>query len=221
MMVKTADRTKRERRLERADAKAAARRRLDRRKRLGWMLGVVAIGCAIAIGVVAFLGGSGDPGVGPSDRVAVVAAGPARSEPLARGDSVPEFSAPGLHGGTVSWEVFSNQPTLLAVWAPWCPHCQVELPILDRVMRDHPEVGFVTLVTAVGDRPGPTPEAYMADHGLSFPVAVDDDQGTIARALGVPGFPMLYFVASDGTVRFAASGEVDEATLVAAISRLS
>jgi hypothetical protein len=61
----------------------------------------------------------------------------------------------------------------------------------------------------------------MADHGLSFPVAVDDDQGTIARALGVPGFPMLYFVASDGTVRFTASGEVDEATLVDAISRLS
>jgi hypothetical protein len=32
---------------------------------------------------------------------------------------------------------------------------------------------------------------------------------------------MLYFVASDGTVRFTASGEVDEATLVDAISRLS
>ena len=97
-MVKTADRTKRERRLERAEAKAAARRRLERRKRLGWMLGAVAIACAIAIGVVAFLGGSSDPGAGPSDRTAVVAAGPARSEPLARGDSVPEFSAPGLHG---------------------------------------------------------------------------------------------------------------------------
>jgi hypothetical protein len=32
---------------------------------------------------------------------------------------------------------------------------------------------------------------------------------------------MLYFVASDGTVRFAASGEVDQATLIEAISRLS
>ena len=60
----------------------------------------------------------------------------------------------------------------------------------------------------------------MADHGLSFPIAVDDDQGTIARALGVPGFPMLYFVASDGTVRFAASGEVDEATLVGDLEAL-
>ena len=88
-------------------------------------------------------------------------------------------------------------------------------------MRNHPQVGFVTLVTAVGDRPGPTPEAYMRDHGLAFPVAVDDDQGTIANTLGVPGFPMLYFVASDGTVSFSASGEVDEAALVETISRLS
>ena len=220
-MVKTADRTKRERRLERAEAGAAARRRIQRRRRLGRITAAVAIACAIAIGVVAFLGGSDDPGAGPSDRSAVVAEGPARSEPLARGDSVPDFSAPGLQSGTVSWEAFSNRPTLLAVWAPWCPHCQVELPILERVMRDHPRVGFVTVVTAVGDHPGPTPEGYMADNGLSFPVAVDDDQGTIARTLGVPGFPLLYFVDSDGTVRFAASGEVDEATLVEAISRLS
>jgi thiol-disulfide isomerase/thioredoxin len=220
-MVKTADRTKRERRLERAEAKAAAVRRLKRRRRLGWALGVAAVVGAITIGYLAFVGGSAEPGAGPSDRAAVVAAGPPRSEPLARGEAVPSFSAPGLRGGTVAWEAFSDRPTVLAVWAPWCPHCQVELPILDRVMRDYPQVGFVTLVTAVGDRPGPTPEAYMRDHGLAFSVAVDDDRGTIAKTLGVPGFPMLYFVASDGTVSFSASGEVDEAALAETISRLS
>ncbi len=137
------------------------------------------------------------------------------------GTPFPTSPHPGLAGGTVAWEGFSNRPTVLAVWAPWCPHCQVELPVLDRVMREHPRVGFVTLVTAVGDRPGPTPEGYMADHGLTFPVAVDDDSGTIANALGVPGFPMLYFVSSDGKVVFAASGEVDEASLREAVSRLS
>lgn len=220
-MVKTADHTKRERRRERAEAKAAARRRQQRRRRLGWTLGAAAVVGAIAIGAVAFLGGTGDPGAGPSQRAEVVVAGPARSEPLARGEAVPAFTAPELRRGTVSWESYVGRPTLLAVWAPWCPHCQVELPILDRVMRDHPSMGFVTLVTAVGDRPGPTPEAYMRDHGLAFPVAVDDDAGTISDALGVPGFPMLYFVDSDGTVRFAVSGEVDEATLVEALSRLS
>lgn len=220
-MVKTADRTKRERRLDRAEAKAEARRRKERRRRLGWVLGALAVAGAIGIALVALLGGSGDPGVGPSDRATVVVAGPARSEPLARGDAVPNFSAPGLAGGTVSWDAFAGRPTVLAVWAPWCPHCQVELPVLDRVMRDHPRVGFVTLVTAIGDRPGPTPDGYMRDHGLTFPVAVDDEGGTIAEALGVPGFPMLYFVSSDGKVMFAASGEVDEGSLREAVSSLS
>jgi cytochrome c biogenesis protein CcmG, thiol:disulfide interchange protein DsbE len=220
-MVKTADHTKRERRRERAEAKAAALRRRQHRRRLGWALGAAAVVGAIAIGWVAFLGGDGEPGTGPSRRADVVVAGPGRSEPLAPGEAVPDFTAPGLHGGTISWESYVGRPTLLAVWAPWCPHCQVELPILDRVMRDHPNMGFVTLVTAVGDRPGPTPEGYLRDHGLTFPVAVDDERGTVSDALGVPGFPMLYFVDSDGRVRIAVSGEVDEATLVEALSKLS
>lgn len=220
-MVKTAKQTKREHQQARAEAKAAARRRMERRRRLGWVLGIVAVAGVVAIALVAFLGASGDEGKGPSGRADVVVAGPARSEPLAPGDLVPDFSAPGLAGGTVAWEAFANRPAVIAVWAPWCPHCQVELPILDRVMRDHPGVGFVTVVTAVGDRPGPSPEGYMRDHGLSFPVAVDDDQGTIAQALGVPVFPQLYFVSSAGTVEVAVSGEVDEASLRDVISKLS
>lgn len=219
-MVKTAKQTKREHQLARAEAKAAARRRMVRRRRLGWVLGGLAVAGVVAIGIVAFLGASDDQG-SPAARADVVVAGPARSEPLARGDVVPDFSAPGLAGGTVSWEAFANRPAVIAVWAPWCPHCQVELPILDRVMRDHPGVGFVTVVTAVGARPGPSPEGFMRDHGLSFPVAVDDDRGTIAEGLGVPEFPLLYFVSSDGTVALVASGEVDEASLRDAIATLA
>lgn len=49
----------------------------------------------------------------------------------------------------------------------------------------------------------------MADNNLVFPVAVDDEAGTIANSLGIQGFPTLYFVASDGTVVQAASGEVE------------
>jgi hypothetical protein len=56
------------------------------------------------------------------------------------------------------------------------------------------------VVTAIEDQPGPTPEEYMRDNDLAFPVAVDDDAGTIARALGIQGYPTLYFVSSDGTV---------------------
>jgi len=178
------------------------------------VLGGVALVAVVVLGVVAFMSGGEEKGAGPAATGQVTAAGPARTEPLAAGDVVPDFSAPGLSGGgTVGWADYAGAPAVLSIWAPWCPHCQVELPVLDRVMREFPEVGFVTVVTSVGDQPGPAPDVYMRENDLAFPVAVDDQDGTIAAALGVQGFPTLYFVASDGTVAQYASGEVDEATL--------
>lgn len=134
---------------------------------------------------------------------------------------MPGFSAPGVGGGTVSWADYDGTPTVLSVWAPWCPHCQVELPVIDRVMSGFPGVAFVTVVTSIGDHPGPDPGSFLAERSIDAPTAVDDAAGTIAGTLGIRGFPTLYFVASDGTVVRAMEGEVDEETLRAVIGSLS
>jgi len=133
---------------------------------------------------------------------------------------VPSFTAPELSSGTVDWADYEGKPAVLSVWAPWCPHCQTELPILSDVMDTYPDVGFVTITTAIDAQPGPTPEQYMADNGLTFPVAVDDEQGTLAAAFGIQGFPTLYFVNSDGTVAAELEGEVEETTLRQTIDAL-
>lgn len=218
-MVKTAKQTKRELQRERAEARAAARRRAERRRRLGWALAGLAVAAAVALGIVAMVGDQ--DGAQPAPASEVVIDGAARSEPLARGERIPDFSAPGLFGGSVDWSDYAGAPAVLSVWAPWCPHCQVELPILDRVMRDFPDVGFVTVVTSIGDKPGPAPEDFMRDNDLTFATAVDDEGGTLASGLGVPGFPTVYFVSSDGTVAFVGSGEIDEATLRGTIDSLA
>ena len=88
-------------------------------------------------------------------------------------------------------------------------------------MADHPDMGLVTVVTAIDAQPGPTPERYMQENGLEFPVAVDDAEGTLAAGLGVTGFPTLYFVNSDGTVALEMGGEVDEQTLRTVLDRLT
>ena len=207
-MVNTAKQTKRERQHERAEARAAARHKAERRRRLQIVLGGIAVVAVVVLAVVALMG-SGDEGAGPSTADQVTADGPPRTEQLAIGEVIPGFSAPGLDGGSVAWSDYAGAPSVLSVWAPWCPHCQVELPILDDVMREFPAVGFVTVVTAIGDQPGPAPEDYMRENDLAFPVAVDDDAGTIANALGIQGFPTLFFVSSDGTVAQVATGEVE------------
>ncbi|HXF72552.1 MAG TPA: TlpA disulfide reductase family protein [Actinomycetota bacterium] len=197
-----------------AERREAARRRA-RRRTLG-----IGLGVALAVGLLAAvaLTGGGGHRTRPAPPGEVEVAGGPRDAPLAAGEPLPPFSAPGLDGGRVAWE--PGRPTVLAVWAPWCPHCQAELPVLARVAADHPAVALVTVATALDLHPGPDPADYLADHGLSFPVALDDRAGSLASALGVQGFPTVYFVGSDGAVVEVTVGETDEATLRALFSSL-
>jgi len=220
-MVSSAKQSKRVRQRERAEARAAARRHQEQRRRLAIVLGGLALVAVVVLAVMALSSRSEEEGAGPSTTTQVTAGGGPRTEPLAVGEAVPDFSAPGLAGGTVAWSDYAGEPAVLSVWAPWCPHCQVELPVLDSVMREFPGVGFVTVVTSIGDQPGPAPDVYMRENDLAFPVAVDDANETIAAALGITEFPTLYFVASDGTVAQYLTGEVDEETLREVVGSLT
>jgi thiol-disulfide isomerase/thioredoxin len=139
--------------------------------------------------------------------------GPARVKPLVVGAQVPDFSAPGLEGGRVSWTDALGKPTALVVWASWCPHCQRELPFYSRVAASFPTVKVLTVTTAIGLYPGPTPQEFVRGHGLQLAVAVDDSRNTIAWALGVRSYPTTYWVGPEGRVRGVLIGEVGEASI--------
>jgi thiol-disulfide isomerase/thioredoxin len=184
------------------------------------VLGGAAFAAALVLVTMSITGGTGTA-VSPSAVGTVTVEGAPRATPLSPGEAVPAYTAPAIGGGTTSWSDVAGSPTVLSVWAPWCPHCQVELPLLGRVMPDYPSVRLVTVATAIGQRPGPDAAAFLADHGITAPTAIDDAQGTLASALGIQGFPTLYFVGSDGSVVQAMQGEVDEATLRATVESLS
>lgn len=140
---------------------------------------------------------------------------------LAAGETIPAWVAPSLAGGDpVRWSDRPSGPTVLAVWAPWCPHCQAELPRLSAALVAHRGIGLTTIVTAIGDKPGPTPRDYLDAKGLSFPAGIDDVDHTLGAALGVVSYPTTYYVASDGTVVTSTIGEVDPATLESILSDL-
>jgi peroxiredoxin len=157
----------------------------------------------------------------PAERHEVRPGGPRRATVLAMGDPVPPFVAPGLRGGFVRWRDREGSPTVLVVWAAWCPYCQRLLPALARVAPDFPDVRVLTVTTSIGRRPGPTPQELVERHGLAFPVAVDDADNALARALGVSRYPTVYWVGRDGAVRGVSEGETSEAALRQAFAMLA
>ena len=211
--------TKRQRQRAAAEARAAARRRQQQRRTLARVLIAVA---GVTVLVVAGVIVTRDAGTGPASADAVEIASSPRTQLLAAGEAVPDFSAPALAGGDrVAWSDHVGTPTVLAIWAPWCPACQEELPVLDRVVKQTPGVQMLTIVTAIGDRPGPTPEGYLADNGLTFPVAVDDRNGTLASGFGLTSFPSVLFVDSTGTVVRSDVGVIPEASVRETVTSLT
>jgi hypothetical protein len=82
-------------------------------------------------------------------------------------------------------------------------------------------VSLITITTSIGAHPGPTPNGYLADAGLTLPVAIDDAEGTLAQAFGLRYFPTIYFIGSDGTVAKAWEGDLPEAQLRELIGSLT
>ena len=201
-----------------ADRRREAERR--RRQRRLMLIGGGVLTVVLVIGAVALSGGDDTGGTSPAPAGQVTidrAPGPQ----LQVGDTIPAFTAPMLGGGTMTWDDYLGTPTVLAIWAPWCPHCQAELPRLSAGVDAHPGVQMASVVTAIGQEPGPTPEGYLASHGLTFPVGVDDAAMTILQGMGVQSFPTTYYVDPSGTVVDVTVGEVPDDQLTQILDDLS
>jgi thiol-disulfide isomerase/thioredoxin len=186
-------------------------------------IAIVAVFAVVVLAAMFFSGGGdGDDGGFAPSAPGTVSIEREGGPMLAAGEDVPDFDAPALEGGgTIAWSDVEGTPTVLSIWAPWCPHCQAELPRLSAGVDARPELQLVTITTAYGAQPGPTPPEYMADEALSFPVAVDDDAQTLLQGFGVESFPTTYYVASDGTVVTATTGEVPADQLDAILDDLT
>ena len=119
----------------------------------------------------------------------------------------------------------TNKPVFLEVFATWCPHCQRETAVIDRLFRRYgAKVDFVA-VSGHNTAMDGTSESSQADvlewkqrFHVEYPVAYDPLLN-VANLYLQGGFPTIAVISRDKHVLYLNSGEISYGELSAAIEK--
>ena len=139
------------------------------------------------------------------------------SSNLSVGDSAPNFSVATSQG---QFSLASTTgPVLLEVFATWCPHCQHETVVMNKLYAAYGDrVHFVAVSGSPLAMNHSSPEsqadvdAFVQFFQVRYPVAFDQSLD-VANAYIQAGFPTIVLIGSDKRVKYLGTGEIAEATL--------
>jgi len=141
----------------------------------------------------------------------IIASAPV-SAAVSVGSKAPSFKVVGLDGKSIGLADLMDKPTLIVFWAKWCPHCRVELPVVDKVFRDLGPKG-VNIIGISLDSDTSAAKKFLTDNHISFPVAIVGIGSDLVRSYGITGIPAVFVLDKGGIVRFHLAGEVRESTI--------
>lgn len=108
-----------------------------------------------------------------------------------------DFTAQTLDGREFSGASLKGRPAVLWFWAPWCPTCQKDAPLVARVAAANPQVTFV----GVGARDQPAAlQGFAAKYGVDAFTELADTDATVWARFGVTRQPAYAFVSPDRQV---------------------
>jgi len=114
---------------------------------------------------------------------------------LSAGTPAPGFRLPRLDGGELSLEAYRGRRVLLVFSDPHCGPCDQLAPQLEQFHRRTAQIE--TLMVSRGDLEAN--RAKMAEHGLTFPVALQR-QWEISRKYAMFATPIAYLIDEAGTI---------------------
>jgi thiol-disulfide isomerase/thioredoxin len=125
--------------------------------------------------------------------------------------TLPPIALISIDGTPVKLDDFKGKPTVVNLWATWCPPCVREMPVLHQAQVDHPAVNFV-FVNA-----GESAErvhAWLQMRKLPLRNVLLDATNQTTAHFKTPGFPTTLFFDAGGALVSVRVGEVSRATLM-------
>lgn len=116
-----------------------------------------------------------------------------------------------------------GKPTLINIWATWCPPCRDEMPYFDTAYQEYgDEIEFV-MINALNSRPTETKEAALAfvdEMELTMPIYFDQN-GSNQLEFTANMLPLTALLDADGEVIEVVRGQVSPAKLKQLIGKVS
>ena len=131
---------------------------------------------------------------------------------------LPDLALVRTDGVTQSLRGYEGQPTVINLWASWCPPCRREMPALQRAQADHPQVHFVFV------NQGEPPEkvlGFLAAEKLALRNVLLDPRAQTGSAFGHRSLPTTLFFDACGRLVDTRIGELSHATLAQRLAALS
>lgn len=123
---------------------------------------------------------------------------------------LPPLTLESLEGRAVSLAGFAGKPTVVNLWATWCPPCQREMPVLQQAQAANPDVNIVFVNQGEAS---PAIAAFLDRHGLALRHVLVDPQRRTGAALGHRALPTTLFFDAHGRLADTRIGELSQATL--------
>ncbi|HWI83717.1 TlpA disulfide reductase family protein [Ramlibacter sp.] len=134
------------------------------------------------------------------------------------GDRLPPLAVQSIEGPVVPLASFRGKPTVVNLWATWCPPCRREMPVLQQAQAKRPDVNFVFLNQ--GEAPDRV-RAFLAAEQLPLRNVLLDLHGQAGVELGHRALPTTLFYDAAGRLVDTRVGELSHATLSQRLGTLS
>ncbi len=145
--------------------------------------------------------------------------------PASVGSIAPTFSTPTTQGDFDLATV--KRPVLLEVFATWCPHCQYETGVLDRLYtRYGKRVAFIAIpgsttdITGTGASSQEDVQGFIDRFGVRYPVAMYDPSLSISKLYLQGGYPTIAMIDRSKHIVYLKSGQRTYSALARAVKHL-
>ncbi|PJF27135.1 MAG: hypothetical protein CUN53_05180 [Phototrophicales bacterium] len=115
---------------------------------------------------------------------------------LGIGQIAPDFTAVTDTGDAVQLWDMRGEVVVLNFWATWCAPCRIEMPEFERAYQR----GIARIVAVNSGESAEQIAAFRAEHGLTFPLALDERE-QIQAQYGITNYPSTFIIDRDGVIR--------------------